>query len=99
MNCLGLLATGAVCEEKAGAWASPASPREKKGVGTGFEWWEGRKGERKFERFLVFGVKQSPSAQDHHHPVRSVKFSLWLSVPPAPSPSCLSTAGAQQVHT
>lgn len=31
VNCLGLLAMGAVCEEKAEAWASPASPREKKG--------------------------------------------------------------------
>lgn len=35
MNCLGLLVMGAVCEEKAEAWASPASPREKR-VGTGF---------------------------------------------------------------
>lgn len=66
MNCLGLSVVGAVCEEKAEAWASPASSREKKGVDTGLGWWKDRKGERKFERSLVFGVKQSPSALGHH---------------------------------
>lgn len=98
MNCLGLLATGAVCEEKAEAWASPASLREKKVWAQDLSGGKAGKGKGSLRDSWCLGVKQSPSAQDHH-PVRSVKFSLWLSVPPAPSPSSLSTAGAQQVHT
>lgn len=85
MNCLGLLVVGAVCEEKAEAWASPASPREKRGWAQDLSGGKTGKRERKFERSLVFGVKQSPSALGHH-PVRFLKFPLWLSVPPPPPP-------------